>query len=130
METIYFIGGIAVLIAVNFYAIQRINTRSYLHSPFEMPKHKQPSEEKPKLFKKEVSLTRSEVQEKSYVEWFTEERASTKRRAAERERRNAEAKREREEQNPAFVGVAIVHQEREPKVEKNVDRWFKEAANH
>lgn len=134
MEAVYFFAGIAVLLAANYLAIRRINAKSYLRPPNSRIKELwiQAREEQPSRSTSEPPLTRPELREKKYVEWFTQGLTEIQR--AEKERKIEAAQREYEDEHPAFVGVAIVHEEpaikdSKHKTEKNIDRWFRTAAN-
>lgn len=134
MEAVYFFAGIAVLLAANYLAIRRINAKSYLRPPNSRIKELwiQAREEQPSRSTSEPPLTRPELREKKYVEWFTQGLTEIQR--ADKERKIEAAQRKYEDEHPAFVGVAIVHEEpaikdTKQKPEKNIDRWYRTAVN-
>ncbi|MEE4216173.1 MAG: hypothetical protein V2I48_01045 [Xanthomonadales bacterium] len=135
MEAIYFFAGIAVLLAANYLAIRRIDAKSYLRPPNSRIKEFwiQSREEQTSKPTSKPPLSRPELREQKYVEWFTQGLTEIQR--AEKARKIEAAQRKYEDEHPAFVGVAIVHEE-EPaikdskhKPEKNIDRWYRTAAN-
>ena len=135
MEAIYFFAGIAVLLAANYLAIRRINAKSYLRPPNSRIKEfwiQAREEQTSKPTTSEPPLSRPELREKKYVDWFTQ--GLTEMQRAEKARKAEAAQRNYEDEHPAFVGVAIVHEEpaikdSKHKPEKNIDRWYRTAAN-
>jgi hypothetical protein len=137
---VYFFVGIAVLVIANLFAIARLNRNSYLHSPISLTRWGRDQRNTESAARETpVQLSPAQRRLHDYVERFAERQIK-----AIEERNEAAAAesaawrytpgREKPAANTEpLVGVAVLASRRasadEPKTERNIDRWYRQAAS-
>ena len=136
MESFYFFTGIFTLVTLCLMAIARINKNSYLHTPITLRRPRRDFESDADLHTTKPEPTPSQKRMQEYVERFAERQLEA---AKKRQESSGDAWPEAQRYEPsqkqreqAVVGVAILqeHQEkqRKPSGERNIDRWYRQAA--